>query len=224
MRSLFTAAVVTFGVFMGGNAYADTPVVVFVESDDTTVTSSRVRARMRENGVGAMGAADAPAGPIATLVIVYRGAGEEARFRLRARDGRVVVRDFRAPATNTLQWVARRSCRIVRASVSAAAAAPARRATTEVLNPWDDSPAPGNQVTSRAVVNPWDTAEEPPRQRRRRRRRSVGRVAGASVTRYSEVLDPWAQSGRNPADIVDPWQQAEGGDGLARPERRRRRR
>lgn len=221
MRSLLTVAVVTFGVLIGSKAHADTPVVVFVESSDTTVTSSRVRERMRESGVGAMGAADAPTGPIATLVIVYRGAGEEARFRLRTLDGRVVVRDFRAPSTNALQWVARRSCRIVRAAVSAAAEAPPRRATTEVLNPWDDNPVHGNQATSHSVVNPWDTAEEPVRQRRRRRR-SVGRVAGASVTRYSEVLDPWSQSGRDPADIVDPWQQAEGGDGLARPERRRR--
>lgn len=221
MRSLFTAALVLFGVFAGGNARADTLVVVSVESDDSTVTSSRVRERMRENGVRAMGAADAPAGPIATLVVVYRGAGEQTRFRLRARDGRVVVRDFRAPSTNTLQWVARRSCQLVRASSAAPEPAP-RRATTEVLNPWDDNVAPDNRAASRAVVNPWDTAEEPARQRRRRRRRSVGRVAGASATRYSEVLDPWAQSGRNPADIVDPWQQTEGGDGLARPARRRR--
>ncbi|MFT5354083.1 MAG: hypothetical protein ACI9KE_001283 [Polyangiales bacterium] len=219
MRVFLTAAMVTLGVFSGAKVHADTPVVVFVESSDSTVTSQRVRERMRESGVGAMGAADAPAGPIATLAIVYRGAGEQTRFRLRTLDGRVVVRDSAAPSANPLQWVVRKACLIVRASASARREAPARRAATEVLNPWDESPAAANRATSHSVVNPWDTAEEP---RRRRRRRSVGRVAGASVTRYSEVLDPWSQSGRDGTDIVDPWDSAEGGDGLARPERRRR--
>lgn len=201
-------------------AAQDAPVVVFVESSDASVTSQRVREQMRASGVGAMGAADAPAGPIATLAIVYRGAGEPTRFRLRTLDGRVVVRDSSAPSANPLQWVARRACQLVRVSVTREtreAAAPPRRATTEVLNPWEeDSPA---QHASHSVVNPWDTAEEP---RRERRRRSVGRVAGASVARYSEVLDPWSQSGRDGADIVDPWDRTEDGDGLARPERRRR--
>lgn len=222
MRVLLITGLMVSTLF-AADVRADTPVVVFVESSDATVTSQRVRERMRENGVGAMGAADAPAGAVATLAIVYRGAGEATRFRLRTVDGRVVVRDSSAPTANPLAWVARRACGLVRSSVSRVArnnTVEPRRPTTEVLNPWDDDPAGRAEATSQSVVNPWDTAEEP---RRRRRRRSVGRVAGASVARYSEVLDPWSQSGREQPEIVDPWDRVEDGEGLARPERRRRR-
>ena len=215
MRRILATAAVTLFVFSGATAQADLPVVVFVESSDSAVTAPLVRERMRQSGVGAMGAADAPAGPIATLAIVFPGAGEQVRFLLRTLDGRVVVRDYRAPPTNSVQWVADKSCRLVRASVGPATAPP-RRAATEVLNPWDNDTVPPNQATSHSVVNPWDTVED---QRPQRRRRSVGRVAGASVTRYSEVLDPWSQS-RGAGDVVDPWV-GEGGDGLAPAERRR---
>lgn len=223
MRTFLLTAVFLFA--SAGFVRADESIVVFVESSDSAVTSEGVRARMQASGVSAVGAADAPSGPVASMAIVFRGAGQEARFRLRTLEGRIVVRDVEAPASNSLAWVARRAAALVRTSRQAArneSSRGARRATTEVLDPWSDGETPNTQRRgANVVVNPWDHVEEP---RRRRRRRSVGRVAGASVARYSEVLDPWSQAGRSQADIVDPWNAAEGGEGLARPRRRRRRR
>ena len=221
MRTFLLAALFFFA--SAGFVRADEAVVVFVESSDSDVTSERVRARMQASGVGAVGPADAPSGPVASMAIVFRGAGQEARFRLRTLDGRIVVRDAEAPASNSLVWVVRRANGLLRTSRRAArneSSNDTLRPVTEVLDPWSNDTRNPRNRSAQVVVNPWDHAEEP---RRRRRRRSVGRVAGASVARYSEVLDPWSQAGRSRGDIVDPWNAAEGGDGLARPRRGRRR-
>ena len=195
---------------------------VVVESEHDQVRASAVRSKMSECGVNAVRVGQGA--PAVALTIVFERPGAPTLFSWQVRGGALQSTRANAPSEDSLDWTVRQACRIARGALATPTGTPptARTVSSEVLNPWGESPRANNrrsETVPSEVTDPW--AEVP------RERRSIGSLAGAAVARNSpEILDPWSR--RTPqarSEVLDPWNRtSESAENLSRPNRRRRRR